>query len=98
MRIAKLEKRVEIKMIQHLEMIQYQSRKSRAKKRFTEYSYATLWVHLSRLRLSPSLYYFVIKGKEKRQIIFLYISVVFLLPWIQHRMQFSFTAFNSFEF
>ena len=63
-------------MIQYLKVALYQSPKSRMKKQFTEGSYLALCIHLSHLRLSPSLY---CNKRKRREIIFLYIGIVFLL-------------------
>ena len=66
--------------IKCLEVALYQYPDSRTKKLFTENSYLSLCVHLCRLRT-----FRVIKRKEKKQIIFLYISVVVVLFYIRHQ-------------
>ena len=84
----KIEKRIETKMIQCFEIAMYQFRESRTeKKRFTEDLYLApvcASQPSSTFSLTLPIHTFrVIKGKEKRQIIFLYISVVVFLCCIQ---------------
>ena len=92
-RLIEVEKQVEIKVIWCFDVALYQSCKSRMKKWFSEDLYLALYVHLSCLWLSLSLslilpfcLFWVIKGKEKEQNVFLYTSVLLLsvYPCIQH--------------
>ena len=86
MRLVKVEKGGETEMIQCIEMALYQSHKGRMKnKQFTEdpYSYPTSCMYKFR-HLQPSLTlpiptFQVIKGKKKKQIIFLYIIIFVFL-------------------
>ena len=66
-RLAKVKKQVEAKMIQCLPVVLYQSSESRTKKWFTEDSYLALPVHLSHIRLSPSLHHFVTLGNKRKR-------------------------------
>ena len=94
----KAEKHIETKMIRYFELALYQSCKSRKKKKwFIEDSYLPLRVYLGHPQLSPSLHYFghfVIKGRENKQIIFLYIHIVIVLPCIQHLYALQFQCYS----
>ena len=91
MRLVKIEKWGETKMIRRFEVALYQSRESRERKGsgFTEEPKrrSCVCLLLSHLRLSltlPRRTFQVIKGKEKKQIIFLYISVVIFFYYTIH--------------
>ena len=84
-RLVKIEKRVETRMIQYLEVVLYQSSKCRIKrKHFTEDSYLRrLCVSSVFISLPHSTYSYILANKKKRSRLNFYTSALFFYC-IQH--------------